>query len=177
MMKSASVAAIVIASLLSGCASITTGHGQPLSVDTRDQQGKQVTGAACRLVNDKGTYFIQTPGTVSVQRSYGDMHVNCTKEQIESGVATVKSSTKAMAFGNIIFGGIIGAAIDAGSGAAYDYPSLLTVIMGKAVTIEEKPPANDATGQSQPAQAGTAPDMPTNASTSSQSAPATVAAK
>lgn len=177
MMKSASVATVAITCMLSGCASITTGQNQPLSVDTRDQQGKQVANVACRLVNDKGTYFINTPGTVTVQRSYGDMHVNCTKEQLESGVATVKSSTKGMAFGNILLGGFIGAAVDAGSGAAYDYPSLLTVIMGKTVTIEDKPPANDASDHSQPTQASTTPATLPNASASGQSDPATVAAK
>lgn len=142
-MKPAIASLAVLSVLLSGCASITTGHGQPLSVETRDQSGKPVTGAACRLVNDKGTYFINTPGTVGVKRSYEDMHVHCTKEPLEPGAATVKSSTKGMAFGNILFGGIIGAAIDVGSGAAYDYPALLTIIMGQAVNIET-PPQNPA---------------------------------
>ncbi len=32
-----------------------------------------------------------------------------------------------MAFGNILFGGIIGGAVDAGSGAAYDYPANIVV--------------------------------------------------
>ena len=178
MMKSVTTATIVLASLLSGCASITTGQNQPLSVETRDQQGKQVASVACRLVNDKGTYFINTPGTVTVQRSYGDMHVNCTKEQHESGVATVKSSTKGMAFGNILLGGFIGAAVDAGSGAAYDYPSLLTVIMGKAVTIEDKPPGNDAPGEILPSQANAAAPAPSSGtSVVSQSVQASVAAK
>lgn len=36
-----------------------------------------------------------------------------------------------MAFGNIIVGGIIGGAIDAGTGAAYDYPSEITVELKK----------------------------------------------
>ena len=178
MIKSITVATIVLASLLSGCASITTGQSQPLSVDTRDQQGKQVASVACKLVNDKGTYFINTPGTVTVQRSYGDMHVNCTKEQLESGVATVKSSTKAMAFGNIIFGGVIGAAIDAGSGAAYDYPSLLTVIMGRAVTIEDRQPDNETPGQTLPAQANVAAPAPSSGvSVANHSTQAPVAAK
>jgi hypothetical protein len=50
-----------------------------------------------------------------------------------------------MAFGNIIFGGIIGGAIDAGSGAAYDYPPLITVLMGENGTATPEPhPANNA---------------------------------
>lgn len=134
-MKYLLLPAILIASLTTGCASITTGQTQPVSIETRDMQGKQVSGAACKLTNDKGTYFVTSPGTVGVQRSYNDLSINCTKEQAEPGIVTAKSSTKAMAFGNIIFGGIIGAAVDAGTGAAYDYPSLLTVIMGQMSAI------------------------------------------
>lgn len=56
-------------------------------------------------------------------------------------MASVKSSTKAMAFGNIIFGGVIGAGVDVATGAAYDYPTMITVLMGDRITIE--PPAAD----------------------------------
>lgn len=143
-MKFVILPALVIASLTTGCASITTGQTQPISIETRDSQGQQVSGAACKLVNDKGTYFVTSPGTVGVQRSYNDLSVNCSREKSEPGVVTAKSSTKAMAFGNILFGGVIGAAVDAGTGAAYDYPSLLTVIMGQMTTLT--PPVAAAEG-------------------------------
>jgi hypothetical protein len=47
-----------------------------------------------------------------------------------------------MAAGNLIFGGVIGAAVDAGTGAAFDYPSLIQVIMGKTRYLggEQPPP-------------------------------------
>ena len=124
-------------SMMTGCASIVNGNNQVVSVEAR-HKGQPVTGAACKLDNGKGTFFVTTPGTVTVLRSYDDMNVKCEKEGTHSGIAAVKSSTKPMAFGNLIFGGVIGAAIDAGSGAAYDYPSLITVILeevaGKADT-------------------------------------------
>ena len=123
-----------------GCASIVTGQNQPLSVETRSEKGESVSGANCRLVNDKGTWFILTPGTVTVNRSYNDINVTCSKDGHQSGIVTAKSSTKAMAAGNLIFGGVIGAAIDAGTGAAYDYPSLIQVIMGKSVILENTTP-------------------------------------
>lgn len=72
-----------------------------------------------------------TPGSVTVQRSYNDLNVRCEKDALDPGLTTVKSTTKGMAFGNIIFGGIIGGAVDVASGAAYDYPSLITVEMGQ----------------------------------------------
>ena len=109
----------------SGCATITTGQNQPISVETPGCQG-----ATCKLANDKGTWFVSaTPGSATVQRAYGDMTVTCEKGEYRSNPYVFKSSTKAMAFGNVIFGGLIGAAVDAGSGAAYDYPTLISVAM------------------------------------------------
>lgn len=110
---------------LSGCASIVGGHNQPVSVVTPGCEK-----AACELTNDKGKWYVSsTPGTVTVRRSYSDMQVNCTKSDHSPVSASVKSSTKGMAFGNIIFGGVIGAGVDMASGAAYDYPSEITVPM------------------------------------------------
>jgi hypothetical protein len=113
-----------------GCASIVSGHNQPLSVTTQGQGGADVAGAKCTLSNDKGTWYVTTPGSVTVHRSFNDLSVNCAHDAFDPGVTTVKSATKGMAFGNILFGGIIGAGVDMSSGAAYDYPSLIPVGMG-----------------------------------------------
>jgi len=119
---------------LTGCASIVGGSSQVVSVETR--KGPDVlSGAACKLTNNKGTWFLTTPGTVTVHRAYDDLSIKCEKDGSEPGITTVKSSTKGMAFGNILFGGVIGVAVDAGTGAAYDYPALITVAMGMTTTI------------------------------------------
>lgn len=123
-------AALAIATLCTGCASIVTGHNQSLSVDTHSR-GEPVAGAHCKLENDKGIWYATTPGTVVVRRSYEDLNVRCEKEGFQPGITAAKSTTKGMAFGNILFGGIIGAAVDAGSGAAYDYPGLIKVELGR----------------------------------------------
>jgi hypothetical protein len=130
--------------LLGGCASIVTGQNQALSVETVAEAGSSLPGANCKLMNDKGSWFVTTPGSVTVTRSYNDINVTCTKEGHNAGIATAKSSTKAMAAGNLIFGGVIGAAVDAGTGAAFDYPSLIQVIMGKTRLIGgEQPQAEE----------------------------------
>lgn len=114
---------------LSSCASITTGTNQAIAVQTTPE-----SGANCELSNDKGKWFVSsTPETVSVKRAYSDLTVTCHRGSY-SGVTSLHSSTKGMAFGNIIFGGIIGGAVDAGSGAAYDYPS--------TVKVQLNPPKN-----------------------------------
>lgn len=143
MNKTNIIAVLSLTLLGSGCASIVTGHNQSVSVETRSKQNEAVASANCKLTNDKGTWFVTSPGSVSVRRSYSDLLVNCEKADQEPGVASVKSSTKAMAFGNIIFGGVIGAGVDIASGAAYDYPTLITVWMGKQVAIDAPPVERD----------------------------------
>jgi hypothetical protein len=109
--------------LVTGCASITTGQNQSLSIETPG-----CLAATCKLSNDKGTWYVSsTPGTVTVQRAYGELVVACEKGEYKGIPVSVASTTKAMAFGNIIFGGIIGAAVDVGTGAAYDYPPTIAV--------------------------------------------------
>lgn len=120
-------AALVVLASLSGCASIVSGSEQSLSVVAMGESGN-VNGARCSLSNDKGQWYTTTPGSVTVRRSYSDMAVTCQNAKT-SGALQVKSATKGMAFGNILFGGIIGAGVDMSTGAAYDYPALITIQM------------------------------------------------
>jgi uncharacterized protein YceK len=128
-MKKFIALAIAVAVLNSGCASIVNGQNQSLSVQARSK-GDQVVDANCKLSNDKGVWYLKTPGSTTVRRSYENLAVLCEKPGLEAGLTSAKSSTKAMAFGNILFGGLIGVGVDTMSGAAYDYPDMIVVDMG-----------------------------------------------
>ena len=119
---------------LTGCASITGSSQQSLSVETRDSAAS-VTGVTCELSNDKGKWFLNTPGSAYVQKSSENLNVLCKKDGLSPGQASVASTTKAGMVGNILFGGIIGMAIDHSTGAAYEYPPLIQVMMGSSVVI------------------------------------------
>ena len=107
-----------------------------------------VSGASCRLNNDKGTWFVTTPGSIVIHRSGEDLSIKCDKDGYDPGIAAVKSSTKGMAFGNILFGGPIGAGIDIANGSAFDYPSLIQVEMGENILIAPPPPQAAAQNES-----------------------------
>lgn len=109
---------------LSGCASIVSGTNQSVTVDTPG-----CAAALCKLTNDKGAWAVTTPGSVVVHRAYGPLSIVCAKEGYPSAATTVASATKGMAFGNLLFGGVIGAGVDMGTGAAYDYPTAIMVPM------------------------------------------------
>jgi hypothetical protein len=110
--------------MFSGCASIVSGTNQSLLIST-----PECPGASCDLSNDKGNWSVpQTPGSVVVHRAYGDLSITCRKDGKIASIS-VKSSTKGMAFGNILIGGGIGAGVDVATGAAYDYPQSISIPM------------------------------------------------
>lgn len=119
---------VIVSLLLQSCASIVSGSNQSIAFKTVDKQGKLVDSANCELKNDKGTWFVKTPGSVTVNRSVENLHIDCKKNNLK-GLKSIKSTTKGMAFGNILFGGIIGAGVDVSTGAAFDYPVSNTIVM------------------------------------------------
>ena len=126
---------IAVVFTMSGCASITGSTTQNISIQTREASGKEVSEAKCELINKKGTYFVTTPGTITISRSNDDLQVTCRKDGFENGRAGVVSDTKGSMFGNIVLGGGIGAIIDHNNGSAYEYPSFVQVVMGGFTNI------------------------------------------
>jgi hypothetical protein len=139
-MRKISVFAILcVLMLTSGCASIVSGQNQPLSVETRNK-GASLSGASCRMTNDKGEWLVTTPGSATVRRSADDLSIRCEKEPFNPGFTMIKSSVKGMAFGNILFGGGVGAGVDYATGAAFDYPTSILVEMGESQKIANPEP-------------------------------------
>lgn len=125
-MKKPYVLPLVLSSVaLTGCATITSDKTQPLTVQTICN-GSSVENATCQLTNSKGVFIVQTPGTVSVHKAYGDMAIDCKKGDAR-GAITVQSSSTTNTWGNVIAGGVIGAVVDAKTGAGYEYSNSIVV--------------------------------------------------
>lgn len=115
---------------LSGCASMVSGTSQSIQVCTSPE-----VGAQCYIQNDKGRWFVPcTPSNITVHRSYQDLIITAQREGYEDTTLKIKSRTRAMAFGNIIFGGAIGAGVDCADGAAYDYPNNILIPMKRSTS-------------------------------------------
>ena len=78
------------------------------------------------------------------------MQVVCEKTGLQPGRAAVVSETKGSMFGNIIFGGGIGAIVDHNNGSAYEYPNLIQVLMGGFTKIEKPKNVEGAPGSGTP---------------------------
>lgn len=117
--------------MVTGCASITGGNSQQVFVQVKAASGVAVEAAECVVSNDKGNWIVRPPGDLTVARSNLAMQIKCTKAAEPAGSVSVESGTRAAMYGNILFGGLIGAGVDHVSGAAYEYPGVATVVMGQ----------------------------------------------
>src|SRR5438552_6997932 len=127
--------------LLPACASLTSGTEQTIAVATSPG-----VNASCTLRNANGSWRVaRTPGTVTVQRAYGDLIVACAAVDGASGEATMVSGVAGATYGNILLmGSVVWAAIDAASGAAYAYPERITVALKTAAVAVPAPPPEGA---------------------------------
>ncbi len=125
--KLATLTAVLL--LGSGCATITRGSNEAFVIET-DPAGVQAqlsNGLQCR-----------TPCSLKVKRR-GDFVVTLEKEGYETVRASITSSVDtggaAGMAGNVLLGGIIGAGVDAGTGAMHSHkPNPLVV---KLVPIQD----------------------------------------
>ena len=112
----------LVAALTAGCATITRGTTESFVIETRP------AGAEAKLSNG---LYCTTPCSVKVKRR-GDFVVTLTKDGYETTTATVTSSIdgggSAGMAGNVLLGGVIGAGVDAGTGAMHSHkPNPLVV--------------------------------------------------
>lgn len=154
---------VVLGSLtMVGCASITGSKNQPVSVSAVCE-GNVVNSAMCILTNDKGQWFVQTPGSVVIQKAYGDLAITCKKEGM-NGTAVFQSNSTGATWGNIVAGGLIGYAVDASTGSGFDYSPNMTIVMTGNCTA-------DATKRlSVSSQGGLPPDAPASGQTGASAA-------
>lgn len=90
----------------SGCATIVNGRTQKVTVQT------EPTGATASVA---GVGSFTTPAVISLDRD-ADHVITFTKAGFPERSVTLKRRLSGWAFGNIIFGGIIGIVIDAATG-------------------------------------------------------------
>lgn len=110
---------------IAGCATLTKGTEQAVSLDTPG-----VVGATCTLTSSAiASQTVQTPATVKLEKSQQNVSVVCRKECYNDAVSIIPSHTEEMAAGNILVGGVVGLGIDAASGAMNKYDDINKVSM------------------------------------------------
>jgi hypothetical protein len=134
----------VVASAVSGCATVTHDSTQPIKIEARLADGSSVNGADCKLSNDYGSIECKSGDTVQVHRSSQDLNIVCKTGGQPDAVGRAISRANAGMFGNIILGGAIGAIVDHSRGTAYTYPTWIQLSYGKSLVFDR---SNEKDGQ------------------------------
>lgn len=129
--------------LAGGCATVTTGTTQAITVDSEPQQ------ADCTLTRDGADLgSVKTPGPVTVKRHASTIQVTCRKDGHEEAKVIMASRYETASGGNVILGGVIGVIVDASTGASNRYDQYVMVRLPAmspadqaAAAARPKPPA------------------------------------
>jgi hypothetical protein len=151
---------LAIALLAQGCASITGSEIQKVAVSAKSDRGASLEKVDCEFKNDKGEWKAVAPGFVGIQRSAEDLLVTCKKEGEKDGFLRAISRAAASMFGNILFGGGIGALIDHNKGTGYNYPDALVVVMGESRVRDKNEEREEQQKAAQSTQPGPGPSAP-----------------
>ena len=114
--------------LLAGCATLTETSDQTVLVQTL-LENREVLGAGCVLSNDVGKWFVTSPGHVTIRKSATPLRVDCRKEGVAWTYDKIASKQNASLWGDVVFTAGIGYLVDRHTGAGYDYPSTLTIVL------------------------------------------------
>lgn len=121
-----------------GCASLTESTQQNVLVQTVLDH-REIAGVGCVLSNDVGKWFVTTPARVTLRKSAGPLRIDCQKEGAAWAYEKVAPKANGSLWGNVILTAGVGYVIDRNTGAGYDYPSTLTVVMRPAVDKDDGP--------------------------------------
>lgn len=119
--------ALSVLILIGGCASIFSDKTQPVMVLTACDSSNELVSASCIIENDVTRKIIISPAIVAIPKSDSDLKVTCTVNGITSNTHVFSSKIDEKFAGNLVFGGLIGAAIDTGTGAGFFYPKKIFI--------------------------------------------------
>ncbi|MET3134238.1 hypothetical protein AAKU55_004533 [Oxalobacteraceae bacterium GrIS 1.11] len=136
-------AAIASLALLGACATLTESYQQVLTVQTI-MDNHEVPGVGCILSNDAGKWFVTTPARVTVRKSTGQLRVDCKQDGGAWADEEIASRVDASLWGNLVLTLGVGYLVDRNTGAGFDYPATLTIVMKKsgAAAPVAAPPAS-----------------------------------
>ena len=113
--------------IFSSCATIVKDDSQPVAFSSEPQD------AIVRLNNMP---LGRTPSTIMVKRQNKAVMVSLEKEGYNTETFKLEKSIAAMTAGNIIFGGLVGIAVDASTGKGTNYIDSVHVILTPNTTEE-----------------------------------------
>ncbi|WP_354401520.1 hypothetical protein [Variovorax sp. OAS795] len=114
-----------------------------MKIETLSPAGKLVDGARCRISNDRNDAEVRSGQTLSVRRSGENLGIECTQAGQPPARGQAISRANIGMVGNVMIGGVVGAAIDAGTGAGFNYPSWIQLTFGEVRSFDRSAQSGD----------------------------------
>ncbi|WP_194274064.1 hypothetical protein [Variovorax paradoxus] len=122
---------------------MTHGTTQNVKIETLSPAGKVVDGARCRVSNDRNDAVVRSGLTLPVRRSGENLSIECTQAGLPPARGQAISRVNAGLVGNVMIGGLVGVAIDTGTGAGFNYPSWIQLIFGEVRSFDRSAQTGD----------------------------------
>jgi hypothetical protein len=116
---------LAVTALLSGCASLLEEDTQEVNV--RFMCAEKHLVATCDLKNDKGRWRLSTPGKATVINDTSLLEISCKASFIPSFSVSVMPTPSMGMLGNLLFGGVVGAAVDIYNNSGMKYPENIDI--------------------------------------------------
>ena len=110
---------------IAGCASVFNEDRQAVSV--RAMCGQRSMPATCVAENSRGRWTFQAPREILVPKDMYALRVTCKSVLLESHMVQAPATLQGAVAGNLMLGGVLGAAYDIGSGRGLVYPAAIDV--------------------------------------------------
>ena len=117
--------ALVCATLLTGCASIVSNDTQELKVQVLC--GTRLVRATCVAENKQGLWKFQAPGQVVVKNDMSDLSLTCKANYMNSFTVHAPALPGWGMAGNVLAGGLVGAAVDLYNNKGLKYPENIDI--------------------------------------------------
>ena len=116
---------LAVTALLSGCASLLEEDTQEVNV--RFMCAEKHLVATCDLKNDKGRWRLSTPGKATINNDTSLLEISCKAPFIPSFKVSVMPMPSMGMLGNLLFGGVVGAAVDVYNNSGMKYPENIDI--------------------------------------------------
>ncbi len=121
---------LLVATMFSGCATIVSGTNQKINVMSMPSD------AVAKVDNNLSA---KTPTMFTLERK-SDHTIEISKEGYKTAVVMIRRSVNGMAFGNALFGGVIGVGVDMASGANLKLiPERVNVVLEEGSGYSDQP--------------------------------------
>ncbi len=119
------LASTAVASLLSGCASLLADDVQELWVKLTCSN--KPVAVSCTARNDLGSWRFISPGTVQVRTHASMLEISCKGQYVPEFTVSVLPLPSWEMAGNLLVGGVLGAALDTYNGTGLRYPENVNI--------------------------------------------------